>query len=173
MTDEAAQTVSNAAAVGPVTGVLPLPMLDYIKWNHMAWEGGDGEVQPFDPEPGFWQTISEVGVPDSWRDPIREKRVEVVLKDGLKMVEVEMVPRVEELAEEATKRGVPVLAMPPLEPEGWQDMMETEPMPVLEPTQVLPVVGGPTPKATPRSVASAKKRAANRAASKDMGSNQG
>lgn len=162
-TGEDTHTVSNT--VGPATGVLPLPMIDYIKWNHMAWDSE--EVQPFDPEPGFWQTISEVGVPSSWHD------IKVDYSGDTEVIS----SRAEELAAEATQRGVPVLAMPPLEWEG-QGQDETAPMPVLEPTQVLPVTKPMGPKvrggqraANARQRAEARKRA--EAAGKDAGSDQG
>jgi len=175
-TDQGVELMSTAEVQGPPTGVLPLALISYTEWNYKAWEVDgdgieDGQPLPFDVEPGFWHTISEVGVPDSWRDPIRENRTEVMLEDGKKKIEVSYIPRVDELAGEATKRGVPMLAG---EGEGQDGALpDTDVMPVFEPTRVLPAIKQPDtevrPKPTPRSVASVKKRAANRAETPGLG----
>jgi hypothetical protein len=52
-------------------GVLPEPMVDYLKWNYRGWgsEGsscevdGQEEVEKFELEPAFWETVEAMGMP--------------------------------------------------------------------------------------------------------------
>jgi hypothetical protein len=73
-------------------GVLPEPMVDYLKWNHKAWGsegsgGGEGsedgsgceidgqeEVEKFELEPAFWETVEALGMPggEAQDEPLTE-----------------------------------------------------------------------------------------------------
>lgn len=150
MGHDAAMTTTGELAGGPATGVLPLPMIDYIRWNHMAWDSE--EVQPFDVEPGFWQTMSEVGVPSSWYD------IKVDYSGDTEVIS----SRAEELAEEAVRRGIPVIEM--LSPEALEGAVQ-----MADETQPMPVAAKPRP---PSAKKYAQKRAQARQRTTGKGSDQ-
>lgn len=124
-------------------GVLPEPLVTYIKWNHKAWGPEDnGEVQPFDFEPGFWDTLSAVGMPTALSD------------------------RAAIWAEESTRRGVPLIPMEDVESR----LPATQALPLGVEGRIVPKaqsqVGAGAVKKTPRGgqkAAAARARAAQRA----------